>query len=138
MSWLVRSGLVVSWMAGALVLGACGTREAVMPGQETGAEVRVQSAGDVAGFWRILPSEPGAKGGCQIALNTLVEAGRHGVHIETCAIPALARARTWRLAGQGFELLDEAGTVIAAFRKTAVDRFVSIDGAYRMEPQPVA
>jgi hypothetical protein len=126
-------------MAGAVILGACGTREAVMQGQDSASSnASVQAISDVAGFWRITPGSGGAKPSCQIALNALPQSGGQGLHVETCSIPALAGARSWRLAGEGFEILDGRGAVIAAFRRTAVDRFVSTDGAYRMEPQPVA
>lgn len=112
-----------------------------MTGQESSspnAGAGVRTVDEVVGFWRITPSAGDAKTACQIALNALTQPGGRGLHVETCSIPALAGARAWRMAGQGFEILDERGTVIAAFRRTAEEVFVSADGAWRMEPQPVS
>lgn len=89
------------------------------------------------GLWRISPVQ-GGKQTCLIALNRLVQAGGYGVHIETCAIPALAQARGWRPVAKGIELLDSSASPIAAFRQQGVDAFGSQDGAWRMERAPMS
>ncbi|MBU1345797.1 MAG: protease inhibitor Inh/omp19 family protein [Alphaproteobacteria bacterium] len=96
---------------------------------------QVLAVEQVAGHWS-LRAPDGAR--CTVSLANLVIDGVRPVLAESCAIPDAAKARSWRATATGFELLDAAGSVLMAFRRTGEDAFEAVDGGYILRRAPLS
>lgn len=113
----------------ALLMTGCATSPAASEPQG-----RVLAVDQVAGFWRLV----GRYGSCELALSNLIIDGVRPVLIESCDLPAVSTARSWRATADGFELLDADGAVLLAFQRSNIDGFVSTIGGYLMSRAPVS
>lgn len=118
-----------------LAAGACHAREPASMSQthQPGGTATVD---DVVGLWTIRLD--GQSGFCTLALNRLPVQDGFGVQIETCTLPTFATAARWRQTDEGFELVNEGGGRLQAFRQTGVDGFAAADGTARLERAPLA
>lgn len=107
----------------------------VAPAASEPQQGRVLAVDQVAGFWALTASSGGAR--CSLSLSNFLIEGRRPVLVEACSIATVAAARQWRATPGGFELLDEAGTVLLAFRRTGEDAFDAVGGDYRLTRAPI-
>lgn len=91
---------------------------------------------DVAGLWSFDDTASGKR--CTLALSSLSDGGSRTALAENCSGGPFADSRSWRLAGQTFEVLDGAGGIVVCFQRIDVDTFQSVDGAYRLVRAPMA
>lgn len=102
---------------------------------EASRPAHVISIEDVMGLWRASPrSGPGE---CRVSLSRQPLGEAYGVNTEACSLPLFAKAVTWRPVAGGFQLQDQDGRSLIAFRQTGVDGFVAVDEAYRLERAPL-
>lgn len=118
---------------GAAVAGAVLVTGCAVPASSSEPQGRVLAVDQVAGFWT-LRGPGGAR--CQVSLANLVIDGVRPVLAENCAIPAAARARSWRATADGFEMLAPDGSVVMAFRRTGEDAFASAAGGFTLARAP--
>ncbi len=115
--------LMISVSVVALPLAAC-RAETPMTQNTSSQTARMATVEEVYGVWTV----ENAGSECLVSLSGQKRGDRHGVLVERCADTALLAARGWRPAAGGFELLDDSGRTIAAFRMTGLDAFESTDG----------
>lgn len=117
-------------LAGAILMTGC-----VAPAASEPQQGRALGVDQVAGFWALTASSGGGR--CSLSLSNFLIEGRHPVLVEACSITAVAAARQWRATPGGFELMDEAGAVLLAFRRTGEDAFDAVGGDYRLTRAPM-
>lgn len=80
---------------------------------------------DVMGAWSVESS--GARTKCVLSLSNLGRSVNRQALAENCIGTPFEAARSWRLIGATFEVLDASDRPIARFRQTDVDTFEAID-----------
>lgn len=88
---------------------------------EVPSKVGALTGTDVTGAWSVVIGDANTK--CVLALSNLANRPALG---EGCVGTPLEAARSWRLSGVTFEVLDGGGRPIARFRQTGMDSFEAI------------
>lgn len=117
-------------LAGAILMTGC-----VAPAASEPQRDRPLAVDQVAGFWALTAASGGAR--CSLSLSNFLIEGRRPVLVESCSIATVAAAKQWRATPGGFELLDEGGAVLLAFRSTGEDAFDAVGGDYRLTRSPM-